>query len=59
MKLSLTRGKSSEREVLRVHAEEVAIVDGLLRCLGLVESLSSDLEEISEENPQEGRSSAG
>ena len=59
MKLSSTREKSANTEILRVHTEEVAVIDGLLRCSVSVKSLCSDLEEISEENPEEGRRSAG
>ena len=59
MKLSSMRANSFEREVLRVPAEKVAIVDGMLRLIVCVESLHSNLAEISEENPKEGRSLAG
>ena len=59
VKLSSTSGKSSEQDFLRVHAEEVAVVDGLLGCVGPVRSRCSDLEEISKELAKEGRSSVG
>ena len=59
MKLSSKRAKSSKLEALRVHTEEVTVVEVLLGCLGPVESLRSDFKESAEENLEEGRRSAG
>ena len=44
---------------LRVHAKEVFVVNGLLRCLGPVKNPTFGLRRNFEENREEGRSSAG